>query len=71
MTTKRMRKGGGFAGPGRGSQKGPLRDIIRRINWSDSIFAPDLVVLSCGHQGPATMGARRARCAKCKKEEKP
>ena len=49
-----------------GSDKGPLRKIVKRIRAGEGIFDRDWVLLECGHEGTSAGGVR-ARCRECKK----
>lgn len=49
-----------------GSSKGPLRVIIGILRHDEGIFDHNYVEFECGHEGSATIGARRGRCRKCK-----
>jgi hypothetical protein len=43
----------------------PLRKVVSTTLRSGSLFAPDHVLLECGHEG-LSWGGVRARCPKCK-----
>lgn len=49
-----------------GSDKGPLRLIVATLRFGDGMFDRSWVEFECGHEGSATIGARRGRCTKCK-----
>lgn len=48
-----------------GSQRGPLRKVVRVIRCSAGLFSHDWVEMECGHEGRSTGGVR-ARCRQCK-----
>lgn len=64
--TRHMRQGGSI-GPGglKPHKKGaPLRKVVGLVHKSETMFAPDRVLLECGHEGES-WGGVRARCPKC------
>jgi hypothetical protein len=66
--SKRHMQQGGSIGPGglKPHKKGsPLRRVVRTVLRSGSMFAPDHVLLECGHEAES-WGGVRARCVKCK-----
>jgi hypothetical protein len=48
-----------------GSDRGPLRKIVRIIRGGAGWFSHDWVEMECGHEGRST-GGLRARCKQCK-----
>jgi hypothetical protein len=46
----------------------PLRKVLYRTLFTDSLFGKDWAALECGHEGSVTPGAQRARCQTCRKE---
>lgn len=67
----RHMKQGGSIGPGGLSarKKGaPLRHVVKVLVLSDSIFAPNRVLLECGHEA-SSWGGVRARCVECKRAQ--
>lgn len=59
---------GGSIGPGglKPHKKGaPLRKIVGFVMRSGTIFAPNRVLLECGHEAES-WGGVRARCVACK-----
>jgi hypothetical protein len=48
---------------------GPLRRIVQVIRTASSLYGNDWVLLECGHEGRSSGGVR-ARCRKCRKQDK-
>ena len=65
---RHMRTGGSIGGRS-GPHKGPLRLIVRVIRHGRSLFDTDWVLMECGHEGPS-YGGKRARCARCGKQDR-
>lgn len=68
--SKRHMQTGGSIGPGGLSpeKKGaPLRKVVSTVVGHDNMFAPDTVLLECGHKAES-WGGSRARCIECKRE---
>src|SRR5262249_35072259 len=49
-----------------GARKGPLRLISAVLVHGSGLFDVDRVRFSCGHEGRATIRARRGRCVTCR-----
>ena len=67
ISDRHMRSGGSI-GPGglKEHKKGaPLRKVIGVVMRSVTMFAPDRVLLECGHEAES-WGGVRARCVVCK-----
>jgi hypothetical protein len=47
--------------------KGPLREVREVIRFGEGLFDHDSVIFICGHKGRRTPGAKRGRCAECKR----
>lgn len=52
-----------------GFRKGPLRKVVKRMRHGKDIYDRDIVELECGHTALVAIGAKRGRCAECKKKE--
>jgi hypothetical protein len=65
---RHMRSGGSLNPNPRnnGSQKGPLRKVVRFLYRQEGFFGKDRYELECGHKVLGTIGAARVRCWKCK-----
>ena len=68
ISNRHMRSGGSIGGRV-GKHKGPLRKIVRVLRFGSGLFDTDQVEMECNHNGPARIGAKRARCAECGKAE--
>ena len=69
VSSRHIKQGGSLnpSPKNNGSDKGPLRKIIRIIRAGSGWFSHDIVELECGHESRST-GGLRARCPQCKKE---
>lgn len=67
ISDRHMKRGGSIGGnpaKTRETNRFPLRNIVRIVLWSETIFGPNHVEFDCGHIGTA-WGASRGRCTDC------
>jgi hypothetical protein len=66
----RHMKSGGSIGGRKGKHKGPLRKVVSRTYYAQSMFDTDHGILECGHTSATiTSGALKARCKECGKDD--
>jgi len=67
ISDRHMRSGGTIGGR-HGKHKGPLRLVVSRSYYAESMFDYDHGELECGHKSyQITHMAKRARCVQCGK----
>jgi len=66
ISDRHMQTGSTIGGMKGKKHKGPLRKVVERTYYGNSMFDYDSGVLECGHTNSRiTMGAIRARCRQC------
>lgn len=71
ISDRHMKSGGSINGrpSNNGSKNGPLCKVEQILRRGTSIFDRNRVIFECGHEGSATIGARRGRCRHCRRGE--